>query len=95
MLFTLPLEKLAMVAAFGGVAGLTAIYYVRNQYAAGVTKQPFYVEAIKRLKDHDGAKFLLGSHIVTKERLQNSLDALLWRAEKFSPTSFRLAYSVA
>jgi hypothetical protein len=68
MLFKIPMEKLAMISIATGTASLTAIYYVRNKYRESIMKQPFVVEAIERLKSHQGAVYILGSPVCTKER---------------------------
>ena len=67
MLFSLPLDKLALIAAGGGVVGLTLIYAVRNRVTNQVSNEEFFVEAVKRLKEHQGAKHILGTPIITKE----------------------------
>ena len=68
MFFSLPIDKLALIAAAGGAAGLTAIFYTRNNYVKHITKQDFFVQAVDKLKSHEGAQFILGTPLATKVR---------------------------
>jgi hypothetical protein len=69
--FSLPIDKLALIAAVGGVAGLTAIYSARNSFTEKVSKQKFFTDAVEKLKGNEGAKFILGTPIVTKGRCRH------------------------
>jgi hypothetical protein len=74
MLFTMPMNKLALISALGGVIGLTTVFSVRNNFTQKVSKQTFYLEAVERLKKHQGAKFILGTPIIIKERCRIVLE---------------------
>ena len=66
-LLKLPLDKLALVAALGGVIGLTTMYGFRNHFTQKISRQKYFVDAVKKLKEDEAAKFILGTPIITKE----------------------------
>ena len=74
MLFSMSMDKLAFISAVGGLVGLTAVFKVRNDFTKKVSKQTFFVEAVERLKNHAGAKFILGTPMITKERCRIVLE---------------------
>ena len=69
-LLKLPLDKLALVAALGGVIGLTTMYGFRNHFTQKISRQKYFVDAVKKLKEDEAAKFILGTPIITKESIR-------------------------
>jgi len=64
--FKMPLQNLSAIASAGGVLILITVYYVRNQTVKAIYSTPAFNESVNLLKNHEGAKYLLGSPLTFK-----------------------------
>lgn len=68
-ILTTKVAKLAGILAVGNIGFVSFIYMFRSQEVDKLLKQPYCIEAIKILKEHQGARYLMGEDINTKVSL--------------------------
>lgn len=66
--FKMPLQHLSAIASIGGMLVVMTVYYVRDRTVREISSKAYFKESIDLLKNHEGAKYLLGSPMYPKVR---------------------------